>query len=111
MVSEDADREEGRADEKNGGRDPEVGVDREPDHEPEPVHEETGERLGDLDAALEDVDYPATAATLVDAVGDYEVETRDGRHVVADVLDDHEQKLYESSDDVRERIQGLIHRG
>ena len=79
--------------------------------EPEPVQDDTGYRLGDLDEVLADHDYPTTADELVEAHGDREVETQDGSTPVDEVLapvDDEE--TYDSPDDARDRIQGLLHR-
>lgn len=78
--------------------------------EPEPIADEAGERLGDLDEALEDHDYPATTDELIRAYGDYEVETRSGYAPIDEVLASTDNEAYDSADDVRNRIQGLIHR-
>lgn len=76
----------------------------------EPMHGNPGERLGELDAALETHDYPTTTDELVEAYGDEEIETRDGWTSLSDVLAPVEAETYVSADDVRSRIQGLIHR-
>lgn len=81
------------------------------DDEPEPVHETPGERLGGLDTKLEDIDYPATTREIVDSYGDQEVETQNGLVFIEEVLAPVENETYDSADDVRSRIQGLIHRG
>lgn len=79
--------------------------------EPEPVHDEPGERLGDLDDELEDQEYPTTAGELAERYGDREVETQDGSVTIGDLLGSIEEETYESADDAQSRIQGLIHRG
>lgn len=78
--------------------------------EAEPIHDDPGERLGDLDDALEDHDYPTTTAELIQSYGDYEVETQDGWRSIDDVLESVDDEAYTSADDVRSRIQGLIRR-
>lgn len=78
--------------------------------EAEPIRDEPGEELGDLDDALESHEYPTTTSELVEEYGDYEVETRDGWETVDEVLGETDDETYDSADDVRSRIQGLIHR-
>lgn len=69
-----------------------------------------GGRIGDLDEALETQNYPTTTNELVEAYGDYEVETQDGTMVLEEVLAPTDDQTYTSADDVRSRILGLIHR-
>ncbi|WP_224268036.1 DUF5789 family protein [Haloprofundus salinisoli] len=78
--------------------------------EAEPVHDEPGERLGDLDEALENHEYPATTDELIEAFGDREVETQGGWKSIEEVLIQTDDRTYTSADDVRSRIQGLIRR-
>ena len=79
--------------------------------EAEPIHDDPGERLGDFDDALENHDYPTTTEELIQAYGDREVETQGGSKSIDDVLAPIGNETYDSADDVRNRIQGLIHRG
>ncbi|AKU08070.1 MULTISPECIES: DUF5789 family protein [Haloferax] len=69
-----------------------------------------GEQLGDLDDALEIQDYPTTTEQLVENYGDYEVETQGGLKPVDEVLAPVDNELYDSADEVRDRIQRLINR-
>ncbi|MFC7046474.1 hypothetical protein ACFQH6_14635 [Halobacteriaceae archaeon GCM10025711] len=69
-----------------------------------------GGRLGGLDEALEAQDYPITTDELVEAYGDYEIETQGGTESLEEVLAPTENQTYDSADDVRSRILGLIHR-
>ncbi|WP_435344881.1 DUF5789 family protein [Haloarchaeobius sp. HRN-SO-5] len=69
-----------------------------------------GGRLGDLDEALEAQDYPTTTDELVEACGDYEIETQGGTKSLEEVLAPTENQTYDSADDVRSRLLGLIHR-
>lgn len=78
--------------------------------EPEPIDTESSEQLGDLDEELENHDYPTTTDELISAHGDREVETEGGSKTITEVLAPVDNELYESADDVRNRIQGLISR-
>ncbi|WP_049929030.1 DUF5789 family protein [Halopiger goleimassiliensis] len=79
--------------------------------EAEPERDDTGEELGGLDEALETHEYPTTTEELVTAYGDREVETQGGWESIDDVLAPIDDETYDSADEVRNRIQGLIHRG
>ncbi|RBI60616.1 hypothetical protein DMJ13_16665 [halophilic archaeon] len=78
--------------------------------EEEPMRGDPGERLGDLDEALETHDYPTTTDELVEAYGDYEIETQGGTETLDEVLAATDNQTYDSADDVRRRLLGLIHR-
>ena len=78
--------------------------------EEEPVRVDPGEGLGDLDEALKSHDYPATTDELVEAYGDYELETQGGKRLLEDVLSSTEDQTYDSAEDVRRRILELIGR-
>ncbi len=67
-------------------------------------------RLGELDEGLETHDYPTTTDKLVEAHGDSEIETQGGTKSLEEVLAPTENQTYDSADDVRSRILGLIHR-
>lgn len=69
-----------------------------------------GGRLGDLDEALETQSYSTTTDELVDAFGDYEIETQGGTESLEDVLATTDNQTYDSADDVRRRVLGLIRR-
>lgn len=78
--------------------------------EPEPIDTDPSEQLGELDDELEDHDYPTSTDDLIEAYGDREVETQSGSTSIEEILAPINNELYESADDVRNRIQGLIHR-
>lgn len=78
--------------------------------EEEPTRVDPGEQLGDLDEALESHDYPTTTAELVEAYGDYELETQGGERPLEDVLPSTDDQTYDSAEDVRRRVLGLIGR-
>ena len=110
MPDDKSNREKQARDRDRRQREREVAEARDRADEPEPVHDEPGERLGDLDEALEEHDYPTTTDELIEEFGDREVETRGGRESIEEVLGPVENERYTSADDVRSRIQGLIHR-
>ncbi|WP_306060397.1 DUF5789 family protein [Natronococcus wangiae] len=111
MADDKRGRDKKADDEERRQRERELEEARDRADEPEPVHDETGERLGDLDEALENQDYPMTADELIEAHGDREVETQEGWKSVGEVLAPIDNERYDSANDVRNRIQGLIHRG
>ncbi|WP_313691614.1 DUF5789 family protein [Halorarum halobium] len=78
--------------------------------EEEPMRGDPGERLDDLDEALKSHDYPATTNELVEAYGEYELETQGGKQSLADVLSSTDDQIYDSAEDVRRRVLGLIGR-
>ncbi|WP_224267837.1 DUF5789 family protein [Haloprofundus salinisoli] len=69
-----------------------------------------GGRLGELDESLETHSYPTTTDELVETYGDYEIETQGGEESLEEVLASTDNQRYDSADDVRSRILGLIHR-
>lgn len=73
-------------------------------------HGDPSEQLGDLDDALETQDYPTTTNELVEAYGDYEIQTQSGEKSLEEVLTVTKNQTYDSADDARSRILGLIHR-
>lgn len=76
--------------------------------EEEPVRKNPGGRLGELDVALEQHDYPTTTTELVAAFGEYPIQTQGGEQPIEEILAGTENQTFESADDVRRRIQGLI---
>ncbi|MFC4552536.1 MULTISPECIES: DUF5789 family protein [Halorussus] len=101
---ENADDEEGRQPE----REQEEVRDRA--HEDQAKLGDPSGQLGDLDEALEAQEYPTTTNELVEAYGDYEIETQRGTESLEEVLASTENQTFDSADDVRSRILGLIHR-
>ena len=79
-------------------------------HEDRAMSGDPGGRLGDLDEALETHNYPTSTNELVEAYGDYEIETQGGTESLEEVLAPTEDQTYDSADDVRSRLLGLIHR-
>ncbi|WP_083851139.1 DUF5789 family protein [Halogranum rubrum] len=79
-------------------------------HEDRAMSGDPDGRLGGLDEALEAHNYPTTTDELVEAYGDYEIETQGGTESLEKVLAPTDNQTYDSADDVRSRILGLIHR-
>lgn len=74
--------------------------------EEEPMRVDPSERLGDLDDALKSHDYPATTTEPIEAYGEYELETHDGKKSLADVLSATDEQIYDSAEDIHRRILG-----
>lgn len=93
---------------------------REPDRKQEDTRDRDSEdramagdpdkRLGELDNELEAEEYPTTTNELVEAYGDYDIETQQGTENLEVVLASTDDQTFDSPDDVRSRILGLIHR-
>ena len=97
-------------DEDRRQRERDVAEARDRADEAKPVRDDPGEQLGDLDEALQTHDYPTTTDELVEAYGDYEIETQGGRKRLDEVLASTDDQTYSSADDVRSWIRGLIRR-
>lgn len=97
-------------DEERRQRERELRESRDRADEPEPIDTEPSEQLGELDEELENHNYPTTTDELISAYGDREVETQGGSKTITEVLTPVDNELYESADDVRNRLQGLISR-
>lgn len=110
MADDKQSRDEQADREKDRQRERDVEEARTRGDEREPVGEDQSGRLGDLDEALESHDYPATTTELVEAYGEYELETQSGEKSLEAVLSSTEDQMYESAEDVRKRVLGLIRR-
>lgn len=110
MADDKKGRDKQADDEERRQRERELEEARDRADEAEPMHDDPGERLGDLDEALENHDYPTTTDELIEAFGDREVQTQGGWTAIEEVLAPVDNQRYVSADDVRSRIQGLIRR-
>lgn len=110
MADDKAGRDKQAHDEERRQRKRELAESRDRGDEAKPMLDDPGRRLGDLDDALEAHEYPTTTHELIEACGDYEVESRGGWRSVAELLTPTDQVTYDSADDVRHRIQGLLRR-
>jgi hypothetical protein len=90
----DADRRQRRKD---------IAAELERGDEPEPPVETAA--LADFEADLESLDFPATGAEVVAAIGDREVESPDGSYSVAELIPETDAGAFESPASVRVRIQ------
>ena len=71
-------------------------------NEPEPPVDERD--LDEIDAALEDVPFPATAAEVVDAVGDRSVAAGGDRYAVKALIAESDVEQFERPETVRVRV-------
>lgn len=110
MADDKRGRDKQADDEERRQRERELAEARDRADEAEPMRDDPGEQLGDLDEALDTHDYPTTTDELIESYGDYELETRGGRKSLHEVLAPTDNQTYSSADDVRGRIQGLLHR-
>jgi hypothetical protein len=70
-----------------------------------------GVEFGDLDAALESHDYPATVEELLDAYGDHELGVSGGERSLRDVLgplEAQEGEHYGSAEEVRQMVLAMV---
>ncbi|MGB9966241.1 hypothetical protein [Halobacterium sp. CBA1126] len=104
------DDKQGRDEQAERQREREVEEARARGDEKEPLGDDPSERLGNLDEALTSHDCPATTTELVEAYGEYELETQGGTKSLADVLSATDDQRYDSAEDVRRRVLGLIGR-
>ncbi|MFC4438166.1 MULTISPECIES: DUF5789 family protein [Natrialbaceae] len=104
MADDKKGRNEQADDEERRQRERELEETRDRGDELEPVRDETGEGLGSFDEALENREYPTTTDELIEAYGDREVETREGRRSIDEVFAPVDTEQYDSADDVRNRI-------
>ncbi|WP_114577250.1 hypothetical protein [Saliphagus sp. LR7] len=110
MADDKQGRDKQADDEERRQREREVEEARTRADETEPMHDDPGEQLGELDEALETHDYPTTTDELIETYGDYEIETQDGQKSLEEVLAPTDGQTFDSADDARSRIQGLVHR-
>ena len=110
MPDDKQNRDEKAGEQERNQPEREVEETRDRAHEDRAMSGDPGGRLGDLDEALETHDYPTTTDELVAAYGDYEIETQGGTESLEEVLASTDNQTYDSADDVRSRILGLIHR-
>lgn len=61
--------------------------------------------LAYFETELDALEFPATAADVVAAMGDYEVESTEGTHAVADLLPEATVESFDSPAAVRTRVQ------
>ncbi len=110
MADDKKSRDKQADDEERRQRERELQEARDRDDELEPTDPEQDEQFEDLDDALEAHEYPTTADDLRGAYGDHAVETQGGSRPLEDILEQVDDESYDSADDVRNRIQGLINR-
>jgi len=65
-------------------------------------------KLNDLDAALDDLSYPATKADVQAEVGDVTLQYADGEERLIDVLDRVEAPVFKTPDDLRNELMNVL---
>jgi hypothetical protein len=71
--------------------------------EPEPPIDPS--ELATVELALESVEFPATGADVVAAIGDHEIAARDGTHTVEELVPAVPVETFDAPEAVRERVQ------
>ncbi|WP_436902593.1 DUF5789 family protein [Halovenus halobia] len=110
MKDDEQRREEQEDREENHQRERELAEAKARGDEKEPLFDDESVRLGDLDEALKSHDYPTTTAESVAAYGDYELEIQGDKKLLEYVLSSTDDQTYDSAEDVRRRILGVIGR-
>ncbi|NHN46009.1 hypothetical protein G9464_00160 [Halostella sp. JP-L12] len=103
MADDKAGREKQAQDEEKRQRKRDLAADLERGDETEPPVDER--ELGDFESELEAVEFPATGADVVAAVGDREVESSEGTYDVGELLPDAHAETFDAPAAVRERVQ------
>jgi hypothetical protein len=61
--------------------------------------------LGDLEVALDSLEFPATGAEVVATVGDRELDSAEGKYTVSELVPETNGETFEAPEDVRVRVQ------
>lgn len=69
---------------------------------------ELGVSFDTLNDALETVNYPIAASTLIEEYGDREVSHANGTATVREILEPSGEESYESADEVRQSILNML---
>lgn len=96
-------REKQARDAQNRQRQRDVAEARSRAQEPEPPIE--SEELDEIEEALDSVPFPATGRELVETVGSRPIESIDRPLTIGDLLPKSEREAFESSADVRKRLE------
>lgn len=110
MADTKSGRDQQADDEERRQRERELAEARDRGDEAEPQRDVPDQQLGDLDDALERLDYPATTDELIEAYGDREVESQAGTATLAELFGPIDDELFDSADDVRNRTLRLLRR-
>lgn len=96
-------REKQARDEERRQRERAVAEDRRRHDEPKPPIDEAD--LSAVEAALDEVGFPATAADVVDVLGDQTLESVDRTYEVADLLPESDLETFDDPVEVRKRVE------
>ena len=102
MADDKSGRDKKANDQERRRRERDVAEELERGDEPEPPADETD--LDDLEAELDAVEFPATGAEVVAAVGDRELDAGDG-YAVEDLIADTDAEVFDAPTAVRTRVE------
>lgn len=64
----------------------------------------------ELEAVLEESDYPATSVDLIDAFGHQEIEARSDSYTLEELLEPVDEGSYDSPEEARDHLQEILDR-
>lgn len=102
MADDKRGREKKARDAAKRQRERDVAAERERGAETEPALDAA--ELGDLEAALEDLEFPTTGAAIAEAVGDHTIETDAGNYAVAELVAETDGETFDAPDAVRVQV-------
>lgn len=109
MADDKSGRDKQAHDEANRQRAREVKAELERGDEPEPPAQPAPsvepETLTELERDLEALEFPATGADIVAAVGDREIAAAEGTYAVADLVPDTTEETFDAPDAVRVQVE------
>lgn len=103
MADDKDGRDKQARDADNRQRRRDIAAELERGDEPEPDIDAAD--LGEVEAELESLEFPATGAEIIAAIGDRDIGPSDERYTVEQLVPKTEKVLFESPDRVRVRIQ------
>jgi len=103
MADDKSGRDKQADDEERRQRQRAIQTELERGDEPEPPVDPS--ELATVELALETVEFPATGADVVAAVGDHEIAGQDGTFTVAELVPETDVETFDAPEAVRERVQ------
>ena len=103
MADDKRGREKQARDAKERQRERDIDTELERGNEPRPPVESV--ELDDVESKLESVEFPATGAELVTAVGSYEIRSDDGSHRIEELVPKTDEETFDSPTAVRVQVQ------
>ena len=103
MADDKSGRDKQARDEERRQREREIAAELERADETEPPLDST--ELDEIDAELESLTFPASGTDVVEAVGDYRVESAEGAYPVEELIPETDDETFDAPADVRVRVQ------